>query len=240
MQSFHLQVCTNPAAMVAQAVELWRQWSDEAIAARGSFRVALAGGSTPKQLYAQLAQTSGLDWERTILAWGDERYVPADHADSNYRMTRESLLDHIQIPAQNLLPWPTAAANPDQDATQYAEILQTALGSPVPVFDLVLLGVGGDGHTASLFPGTEALLVTESITAVGSKDGEARLTLTYPIINASRRVMFLVAGSAKAEIMADLLTTAPHYPAQHVQPQGSLLWLLDQAAAAKLPLAIQL
>jgi 6-phosphogluconolactonase len=240
MQVFQLQVCTDPATLVAQVVESWRQWSAEAIAARGSFRVALAGGSTPKQLYAQLAQTSGLDWEKTILAWGDERYVPSDHADSNYRMTRESLLAHIQIPARNLLPWPTAAGNPEQDAAQYAHSLQQALGSPVPVFDLVLLGVGGDGHTASLFPGTEALLVTESITAVGSKDGEPRLTLTYPIINASCRVMFLVAGSAKAEIMAELLTSAPQYPAQQVQPQGSLVWMLDQAAAAKLPLAIHL
>ncbi len=238
MQSFQLHICGSSELLVDQMVACWRQWSTDDIADHGSFRVALSGGSTPKQLYGQLAQTPGLNWGQTLLAWGDERYVPADHPDSNYRMAREALIDQIEIPADNILPWPTQAQDPAKDAAHYAQTLQSHWGSELPVFDLLLLGVGPDGHTASLFPGTAALNVTDSITTVGSKQGEPRLTLTYPLINASRRVVFLVAGSNKAEIMRQLLTTAPQLPAQRVRSQGSLIWMLDRSAAAQLPLTL--
>lgn len=238
MQSFQLHICCNPKLLMDQMVAYWGQWSRDDIADHGSFRVALAGGSTPKQLYEQLAQTSGLNWKQTLLAWGDERYVSADHPDSNYRMARAALLDHIEIPADNILAWPTQAGDPAADAVRYAQTLQTQLGSELPVFDLMLLGVGPDGHTASLFPDTAALNVADSITTVGSKQGEPRLTFTYPLINASRRVVFLVAGSGKAAIVQQLLTTAPQLPAQQVRSQGSLIWLLDRSAAAQLPLVL--
>lgn len=232
MQRFQLTVLKEAEALVDFTLHLWKVWSEAAIAERGSFRVALAGGSTPKQLYTKLAQMPELNWRQTILAWGDERYVPADHADSNYRMTRMALLDHIDCPSDNILAWPTSAGDPAQDAQTYGETLKAKLGSPTPVFDLVLLGVGPDGHTASLFPGTPALEVVDQPTTVGSKDGDPRLTLTYPVINASRQVAFLVSGAGKAEIMAELLKPgSPVFPAQRVQPQGSLLWLLDQDAA---------
>ncbi len=235
MSSFQLEINPDPTAMIQRAAVLWRQWCQEAVTDHGRFTVALSGGSTPKQLYSYLAQQPNLDWEHTLLFWGDERYVPHDHPDSNYRMTRESLLDHIPIPAGNLYPWPTAT-DPDQDARTYQQLLQQVFQTEWPAFDLMLLGIGGDGHTASLFPGTPALQVEDEWTTVGNKDGEPRLTLTFPAINHSRQVMFLVSGSGKAEILKALLTNPSPLPAQQVKAAGQLLWFLDRDAAAQLPL----
>ena len=224
---------------------MWRRWCVGASNCGASgpqrrsqsgvfFAVALAGGSTPKAFYESLA-TADLPWDKVYVFWGDERYVPADHPDSNYRMTKEALLDRVPIPQPQIFPFPTQSGDPQADANRYSDTLREIFQSPLPRMDCTLLGVGGDGHTASLFPGTEALQSQSSVT-VGSKDGAPRLTLTYPSLNASRRVMFWIAGAGKAEIVKTLLTEDAGLPAQAVRPAGDLIWVCDRAAAAQLPL----
>ncbi len=240
MQAFQLEVHETQSALVTRGIQLWQQAAAVAIAERGSFTVALAGGSTPKQLYSALATTAGLEWSRTMVFWGDERYVPHDHPDSNYLMARQTLLDHVPIPPENVYPWPTDAGDPATDSQRYRVSMSRIFPGEWPIFDLILLGIGGDGHTASLFPGSAALAVTDQWTAVGEKSGEPRLTLTFPVLNQGRQVIFFVAGEGKAAIMQEVLTTDPQYPSQQVHPQGSLLWLLDAPAAAQLPLKVGL
>ncbi|MEM9568028.1 MAG: 6-phosphogluconolactonase, partial [Cyanobacteria bacterium P01_E01_bin.34] len=158
-----------------------------------------------------------------------------DHPDSNYRMSKEALLDRVPIPAPNVFPIPTQAGNPQADADAYEKTLQQVFNSPLPTIDCTLLGVGGDGHTASLFPDTEALH-SEAVVAVGNKDGAPRITLTYPALNASKRGVPWMAGGRKADIVKTLLTEKVGLPAQGVNPAGDLIWICDRAAAAKLPL----
>lgn len=240
VQAFQLEVHLTPADLVTRGIDLWRQWSQAAIAARGRFTVALAGGSTPKQLYAALARTPGVNWEQTWLFWGDERYVPHDHPDSNYRMVREVLLDQISLPTEQVIACPTDGGDPLQDAQRYEQSLKRIFSSSQPQFDLTILGMGDDGHTASLFPNTPALAVEDRWVAVGDKDGQPRLTLTFPALNGSHQILFLITGSKKASRLKEVLTTEPHLPVQKIRPQGNLLWFLDQAAAAELPLQFSL
>ncbi len=206
------------------------------------FTVALAGGSTPKRLYELLAAPSLRDrvaWQSLELFFGDERAVPPDHADSNYGMARRALLDHVPVTAHRM------AAERD-DADGYARLLGERIGKRrdgVPVLDLVLLGMGDDGHTASLFPGTRALAertrwaVMNDVPQLGTR----RMTLTYPILNAAERVWVLIAGAGKRERVAECLAAAgrdehpPPYPILGVRPSpGELIWYLDQAAAGSL------
>ncbi|NJK99521.1 MAG: 6-phosphogluconolactonase [Spirulinaceae cyanobacterium RM2_2_10] len=233
-----VEIYPDKAALVARAAELTAAQLRAAIATRGQARLALAGGSTPKPIYAALAQLE-LPWSQLHIFWGDERYVPADHADSNQRMARAAWLDQVPIPAANLHPMPTSAGDPAADAAQHeAELrahFQVAAGS-VPQFDLILLGLGDDGHTASLFPHTEVLAERDRLVAVGSKDGQPRLTFTVPLLNQARGVIFLVSGANKQDALQAVLAEqgdANQYPARLVQPQGELWWLLDAAAAAK-------
>jgi 6-phosphogluconolactonase len=213
--------------------------------ARDPFTVALSGGSTPRRLYQILATTSGrVPWERVHVFWGDERCVPPDHPESNYRMAREALLDHVPLPAKNVHrvrgEWAPEAA-----AQAYAVELEDFFGAPWPRFDLILLGLGSDGHTASLFPGSDTLHERERPIAVATatyQDRPAqRVTFTLPLINAARHVLFLVSGADKADIVQRVLETAgEHYPAGRVQPgAGRLTWLLDQAAAGQIDLPAQ-
>lgn len=234
LKSFQLEVRADVAGMVERGIALWQQWAAEAIAKRGFFAVALAGGGTPKVFYEGLA-TADLPWDKFYVFWGDERYVPADHPDSNYRMAKEALLDRVPIPTQQIFPFPTQSGNPQADASTYGDRLRKVFQTSVPTMDCTLLGVGTDGHTASLFPDTEALNSQASV-AVGSKSGEPRLTLTYPSLNASRRIVFWIAGEGKAEIVSKLLMSDEGLPAQRIQPAGDLIWMLDRAAASKLPL----
>lgn len=211
----------------------------KAISERGQAAIALSGGSTPKPLYEALAQQA-LPWEKIHIFWGDERYVPADHPDSNQRMARLAWLDQIEIPAANIHPMPTGANNPEADAQAYeqelSQFFQTAPGQ-FPAFDLILLGLGDDGHTASLFPHTDALQICDRLITVGNKDGQPRLTFTIPLINQARSVMFLVAGASKQAALAEIfapVANANQYPARFIKPQGELIWLLDQAAGENL------
>lgn len=238
VQSFRLEVHASLGLMFERGIRLWQEVSAAAIAERGYWTVALAGGSTPKQLYTALAKAPDIDWSRLWVYWGDERYVAPDHVDSNYRMARLALLDHVPLPPSQIFPWPTGSADPMLDVALYEKTLKTRFTGAWPDFDLVLLGIGDDGHTASLFPDTPALQVQDRWTTVGIRAGEPRLTLTFPSINHSRRVVFWVAGAGKAAILRQALTTPQSLPSQSIQAAGDLYWILDAPAASGLPVFI--
>ncbi len=224
------------------AAERVTQLAEHCIAKRGRFDWALAGGKTPEALYRLLAGpplAGRIDWTRVHFFWSDERCVPADHPDSNYRMARQSLLDHVAPPRGNVhrlrgeLPPPLAASRYEQELA--------ALAAPpgLPRLDLILLGMGEDGHTASLFPGSAALMESKRWVVATSIAGRevARLTFTLPLLNAAAHVLFLVAGADKARALAQVSTPADpdRLPAHRVQPvNGELSWLVDADAAVLL------
>ena len=226
----------NPEALAQRAA---RWLTDIANSSSSRFAVALSGGSTPKRLYEILAEQneqSRFPWERTHLFWGDERHVPVTAVDSNQRMTREALLDHVPIPPQNVHAVPVSGT-PEQDALLYQQDMQTyyggmALDMARPLFDVVLLGLGENGHTASLFPGTRSLDEELAwVTAVTTGVPQPRLTLTYPAIACSRHVAFLVAGAGKAAVLKQVLAGDRTQPAARVTTIGQLTWFVDEAAA---------
>lgn len=212
------------------------------IAQRGVFTIALAGGSTPGPVYERLTTLAEIDWPRWHIFWSDERCVPPTHADSNYRMACESLLDQLpRAPgAVSRLP---GELPPQEAARVYEEAIRESVAAPdsnIPRFDLVLLGMGDDGHTASLFPGSPALNNTKDLVVADfvSKLTANRLTFTYPLINAARHVLILVSGSSKAGALGSALN-GPYrpleLPVQGVQPvDGQLRWLVDAGAAQNL------
>jgi len=228
-------------ASVAEAAAAEAAAGARAAAARGSCSIALSGGNTPRPLHERLARMD-LPWERVHLFWGDERYVPHDSAESNYRMARETLINRISIPPGNVHPMPTDRPDPDQAARDYEAELRAYFGSSPPRFDLVLLGLGEDGHTASLFSGAAALQERERLVmpSLAPAEPRQRLTLTYPVINNAARVFFMVAGEEKAEAVRRALTAdepLERTPAAGVRPHdGRLAWWLDEAAASLLDL----
>ena len=235
-----ITVLADPGELAAQAADHFIELASAALAVRATVAVALAGGSTPRAMNALLAaepRRGRLDWRRVRFFFGDERCVPPDHADSNYRMTRETLFDPLSIPAANVerirgedVPHAAAAA--------YGARLEALLGES-PVFDLVYLGMGPDGHTASLFPGTIATLDARALAIANfvPKFDTYRITVTPRVINAARHVTITAAGAEKAAALAAVINGPrdPNlYPAQLVAPQaGELHWLVDAAAAAQ-------
>lgn len=207
----------------ADRIEGWLRESE------GPFRIALSGGSTPRKLYGILAHRD-LPWDRLHLFLGDERYVPSDHPDSNYRMVRETLLEGSALAPERVHRWRTELS-PEQAASEYAAELAREFGQEGPAFDLVLLGMGDDGHTASLFPGSPALGVTDRLTVANPVGGDKgwRLTFTFPLLNAARRVMFLISGAAKTPALRHVLA-GEDYPAAHVHGTEDTLFLVDRAA----------
>jgi 6-phosphogluconolactonase len=214
----------------------------EAIKQRGRGAIALSGGHTPEKMYALWAANekyrNETDWNRVHLFWGDERYVPQDDPLSNYRMTREALLSHVPIPAANVRAVPTNLPTPEKAAEAYDQDLRKFFGSAAPAFDVTLLGLGPEGHTASLFPDSPALaeksrwVVPVQVAAVPPN----RLTFTLPVLNSSRNTYFLVSGENKRQILAALRAEPDSrpsaYPAGRIRPSdGRVLWFLDQAAA---------
>ena len=232
-----IRICADRQTLVATAYTLILERVQTAIAERQSCTIALSGGSTPQPLYAALA-LADLPWDRIHIFWGDERYVPASDPDSNYGMTRRVWLDLVPIPAANVHPIPTDLAQPQLAAAEYDRQILAHFGleaGSIPVFDIVLLGMGDDGHTASLFPQTAALSVVDRLVTVGDKDGQARLTFTFGILNQARSTIFLVAGASKRPALAAVFAPTGdvgEYPSRGIKPQGELLWLLDQAAGA--------
>ena len=208
----------------------------EYFVARRPETVALSGGSTPKLLYQILADEfrDQLPWSNMHFFWSDERHVPLDHPDSNYRMANEALLSHVhsnvhRIPGEN----PNAA----DAASEYEQTLIAVTKQNLPRLDLILLGLGTDGHTASIFPGSEVLHETKRLVAAPyvEKFHTYRITMTLPLLNNSASVVFLVSGAEKAEIVKEVLEGENKYPAQAVKPtQGELIWMLDKEAAARI------
>ncbi len=204
------------------------------------FAVCLSGGSTPRRLYECLAApktASRFPWNRTHWFWGDERFVPHDHPDSNYRMAREALLSRVSIPDGNIHAVPTEGLSPEEAAIVYETTLRRFYGADElapdrPLFDVALLGIGEDGHTASLFPGQPTLQETRrwAVAVIGAKD-EARITLTYPVLDSSREVAFLVTGKEKRGVVSRAQAGDQTLPAAVVRPIGHLHWFTDRAAA---------
>ena len=208
-----------------------------AVAQNGRCAICLSGGSTPKALNALWARdyASSMPWKQIHLFWGDERYVPHDDPHSNYRMARETLISHVAIPPENINPMPTDYPNPDTAAREYGAILRQFFGAR-PEFDILFLGVGTEGHTASLFPGSPALDESQRwvVAAEVPADPPKRLSLTYPVINKSPNVFFLVAGAEKREIFQTIRRDSggptSAYPAARVEAPR-VVWFVDQAAA---------
>jgi 6-phosphogluconolactonase len=239
-----VQVFPDTAAMVGGAAELLAQAIAEAIAARGIAFVVLTGGGTGIDLLKRLG-TYPVDWARVQLFWGDDRYVPHDDAERNEKQARDALLDHIVIPAANIHAMPASDSvfgdDIDAAARSYADELATVAesGSPTPVFDVHLLGMGGEGHVNSLFPHTDAVRETERM-VVGVVDSPKppprRITLTLPAVRRSRQVWIVTTGEAKADAVAAAVggADADDWPAAGAVGTEQTIWLLDEAAAGKL------
>jgi 6-phosphogluconolactonase len=243
--SREIRTLTTPQELFAAAAEEVFRAAEDSVAERGRFTIALSGGSTPKSLYNLLATNAriALPWDRMFFFWGDERHVGPDDPESNYRMANDAMLSKVAVPPANILRVP--AENPDAAAAA-AAYEQTLIKffalkpGQFPRFDLILLGLGPDGHTASLFPGTAALSETTRLVVANrvEKMKTFRITLTLPVLNAAECVTFLVSGTDKAEVLKTVLEgDAPpeQYPAKMVRPaKGKLIWFLDRAAASAL------
>jgi 6-phosphogluconolactonase len=243
-----LRRLTTPQDLFQAAAEEVLRLATDAVAQRGRFTIALSGGSTPKNLYTLIAANASatLPWAQMFFFWGDERHVPPDDPDSNYRMAREAILSKVSIPAANVFPVPTE----NQDAVAAAEAYERTVrkffglgAGELPCFDLILLGMGPDGHTASLFPESAALQEKSRLVVANWVDKlkASRITFTLPVLNAARCVAFLVSGADKAAVLHEVLegsAPAEKYPSKLVQPtNGKLIWFLDRAAASELSTA---
>lgn len=236
-QPAQLQVYDDNSALCHACATLICQQSAAAIAERSVFHLVLAGGSTPRALYQLLASDAyreRIDWQHCHIWFGDERAVPHDHPDSNFLMAQQALLQHIDMPGEQIHAMAPLPEQIQAAAEDYEKIMAQTLPKQnlFPVFDLVLLGLGPDGHTASLFPGTTALTEEKAWVAAVYVDKLAswRLTLTYPVLENARRLVFLVSGTDKAAIIGQLFQSAADLPAARLQHRANTLWLLDQAA----------
>lgn len=234
-----VEVLPDEHALIERSRDIMLEKINTAIAERGLCTIALSGGSTPKPLYEALSRQQ-LPWDKIHIFWGDERYVPPDDPESNQLMARTAWLDKVEIPKGNIHPMLTDEADPAVAASKHEQELQEFFQVPAgkfPVFDIILLGIGDDGHTASLFPHTETLKVSDRLVTVGNKDGQPRITFTYTLINQARYVIFVVAGRNKQAALAQIFAPdgdASTYPSRLIQPHGELWWLLDRAAGEHL------
>jgi 6-phosphogluconolactonase len=246
-----LVVVDDADALAREAAAELTRIAQRAVAASGRFMLALSGGSTPKRLYALLADSSApfraaIPWAATQVFFGDERHVSPVDPQSNYRMANEALLSRVPLPPGNVHRVEAELADANEAAALYAREIERIFAlapGEWPRFDLMLLGMGPDGHTASLFPGSDALGVRDRTAAATwvAKFAAFRITLTYPVFDAAAAVHFLVAGADKAPTLRAVLdpgSPADTFPCQRIRPRdGELLWLVDRAAAAELPKA---
>jgi 6-phosphogluconolactonase len=240
MMKNKIKVFSNSKALTEAAVEAFVHLAAESIDERRQFTVALSGGSTPQPVYAALGLVETkerVDWEKVHLFWGDERHVPSEHSDSNFGMVQKALLRKIAIPDSNIHRVP-AECGIHEAAAQYEKELREFFIDPCPRFDLVLLGMGEDGHTASLFPHSAGLYEEQRwfIANYAPKRETWRLTLTKNAINAARNILVLVSGASKAKMVAEVIKgplTPESKPIQYISPtDGDMLWLLDEKAAS--------
>jgi len=241
------EILPDTDALAERAAALIYDAARDAIAERGRFMIALTGGSSPKKTYALLASApEKLDWSKAFVFLGDDRFVPYSSDSSNFEMCRELLLSHVPVPAEQIFPIRTDTATKEDAAALYAETLSQVFNAPLsgppPVFDVILLGMGEDGHCASLFPGMPTLTVSDKW-VVASPPGTLpppvdRVTFTFSVLNAAQCVLFQVDGDKKASVVRDILkdgAAVSVHPSAGVQPtNGKLLWLLDGAAASLL------
>lgn len=260
----NIQVFADQTAIQEAAAQRIAASAARAISERGRFSIALSGGSTPRGLYERLTQQpfrSQIDWEKVHVFWGDERYVPREDPESNYHLAYEALLSQVPIPVGQIHSFPTNLADPQQAANAYTKELQAFVAEATPgavdltsptagemettpplsqiQLDLILLGMGPDGHTASLFPHSATLDADDDVLVAveeqAPKPPPVRLTLTLPVINSAREVIFLVAGSDKAATLRAVVNGTGDFPSQRVQPtSGELIWLVDAAAGTGL------
>jgi 6-phosphogluconolactonase len=237
-----IRIFDTPQALFDGAAEEFATRAEKSIAETGRFTVALSGGSTPKALYSELAgpKFASLPWNKMFFFWGDERHVGPDSPDSNYRMVNNALLSKVPVPKENIFRVRAEEKDANAVAQEYEKTVVNFFALKLgefPRFDLVLLGLGPDGHTASLFPGSKGLNETQRIfisNRVEKMDTD-RLTFTYPVLNAAACDMFLVSGEGKKEKVGQILEERQDFPAAKVNPKnGDLLWFLDKAAAETL------
>jgi 6-phosphogluconolactonase len=232
-----LLVSADAAALAREAADHIASWATETAA---EVRIALSGGSTPRRTYQELASprlVGRFPWSRVHWYWGDERFVPPDDAESNFRMVREAMLDTAPVPPANIHPMPTLGVSIDDAVTAYEAELKRGYGRSTldpsrPLFDVCLLGLGDDGHTASLIPGEPVLHERNHwVAAVAHGRPEARITLTYPAINSSRHIAFLVSGENKRAMLRQVLAGGSSVPAGRLTPLGELVFIADRSAA---------
>ena len=241
-----LTVCSDSTELSRQAAARFVDIARQAVAQQGRFTVCLSGGSTPRGTYALLAREPFRDqmpWPQVHIFWGDERCIPLNHPDNHYRMASDLMLSKVSVPAENIHRMRGEATDPAQAAKEYEALLRSFFGlsdEDVPRFDLILLGMGADGHTASLLPGSAALHERQRLVVANYvlRLGATRLTLTLPVLNHAHQVMFLVVGEHKADAVRTVLQgddNQPTLPAQLVRSdKGIVLWLVDEAAASRL------
>lgn len=243
--NFEIRRLGTPQDLFHAAADEVLGTASAAVSQRGRFIIALSGGSTPKSLYNLIAANAdkSIPWEKVFFFWSDERHVPPDNPDSNYRMAKENLLSKIPVPAANIFPVPAENPNAEEAAASYEATIRKFFGAKAgefPRFDLILLGMGPDGHTASLFPETAALQEKSRLVVANwvEKLNTSRITFTLPLLNAARSVLFLVSGSDKAGVLREVLEgNAPgeKYPSKLIKPDsGKVLWFVDRAAASQL------
>jgi 6-phosphogluconolactonase len=239
-QQYKLQVFEDGNQLTEAIADFIVRIAKTSVRERDKFVISLSGGHTPEHLYALLAKApykEQIDWSKVIVYWGDERCVPADDKDNNARMARTQLLDHVPIPPANVNAVPVEL-QPAEAATAYEQTIKEFFNGAAPIFDLILLGLGDNGHTASLFPGTEVVFEKERLVKEVYVDEQKmfRITMTAPLINQARNIAFLLEGDGKAQILKKILTEdhAPEeYPAELIQPvNGTLYWFADKKAAA--------
>jgi len=241
----HIHIAPDPVTLSSLAAEQIVTAAQTAIADHANFYIALAGGKTPQRLYEMLARpafANRIDWRRTHVFFGDERCVPPDHDDSNYKLAAKTLLSRVPIPTGQIYRIKGELSDAHQAAREYAELLLERLPSTplgVPVFDLILLGLGQDGHIASLFPGTPILQERAKFVAAVHEEklNSWRISLTLPVIEAARHILMLVAGEAKADIVREVLyapNSLARFPIRMIKPSAEIDWYIDAAAASKL------